>query len=64
MEQELAALEQRLASLIVHARALRAANEELRRELATAQEQNRTLTRRMQAASTRLDAVLARMPAE
>ena len=38
MESELALLEQRLASLIAHAKALRAANEELRRELAAVRE--------------------------
>lgn len=64
MDNELALLEQKLSTLIAHARALREANEELRRELAAAQEQNRTLVQRIQAAGSRLDAVLARMPAE
>jgi chromosome segregation ATPase len=64
MESELALLEQRLASLIAHAKALRAANEELRRELASAQARNREMRERMQSAGSRLDAVLARMPNE
>jgi chromosome segregation ATPase len=64
MDTDLAVLEQKLASLIAHARALRAANEALRRELGAAQEQNRVLAQRMQAATTRLDALLARLPTE
>jgi hypothetical protein len=64
MNDELALLEQRLASLIAHTRALRAANEALRRDLGAAQEQNRVLAQRMQAATTRLDALLARLPTE
>ncbi len=62
MDNELALLEQRLASLIAHAKALRAANEDLRRELASAHEQNRALRDRMHEAGTRIDAVLARIP--
>lgn len=64
MENEVAALEHKLSSLLAHVRALRAANEDLRRELAGAQQQNRALRERMDAASARLDAVLARIPAE
>jgi cell division protein ZapB len=64
MDTDLTVLEQKLASLIAHARALRAANEALRRDLGTAQEQNRVLAQRMQAATTRLDALLARLPTE
>ena len=64
METDLAQLEQKLATLIAHTRALRAANESLRRELANAQERNREMTVRAQQASARLDALIARMPAE
>ncbi len=64
MENDLAQLEQKLATLIAHTRALRAANESLRHELATAQERNREMTIRAQQASARLDALIARMPAE
>ena len=64
MEAELAALEQKLATLIAHTRALRAANESLRRELAAAVERNREMTIRVQQAGARLDALIARMPSE
>ena len=39
MDAEIATLEQKLATLIAHTRALRAANESLRRDLAAVQEQ-------------------------
>jgi regulator of replication initiation timing len=62
MDQEIAALEQKLLSLVAHTRALRAANESLRRELAAAQERQRQLTARMEHATARVDALLARLP--
>ena len=64
MDSDLAQLEQKLASLLAHTRALRAANEALRRDLTTAQERNREMTVRAQQAGARLDALIARMPAE
>jgi len=64
MEQDLAELERKLTTLIAHTRALRAANEALRRDLAAAHERNRDLTSRVQQAGARLDALIARMPAE
>ncbi len=64
MEADLAGLEQKLATLIAHTRALRAANASLRRDLAAAVETNRALAMRMQAATARLDALMARIPAE
>jgi regulator of replication initiation timing len=64
MEADLAALEQKLASLIAHTRALRAANEDLRAKLVLAAERERALEARMRTAAGRLDAVIARMPAE
>jgi chromosome segregation ATPase len=64
MDTDLAQLEQKLATLIAHTRALRAANEALRRDLATAQDRNREMTVRAQQAGARLDALIARMPAE
>ena len=62
MDADLALLEQKLAALIAHARALRTANAALNRELVTTQEQNRVLTQRMEQASARLDALLERLP--
>jgi regulator of replication initiation timing len=64
IDQDLALLEQKLASLIAHTRALRAANESLRHELATSRERNVDLKARIEHAGARLDALLARMPAE
>jgi len=64
MESDLALLEQKLATLIAHTRALRAANEDLRRKLAEAQAHERSLDERMRAATARLDALLSKMPAE
>jgi cell division protein ZapB len=64
MDQELDALERKLTTLIAHTRALRAANESLRREVAVVQERNRELAIRVQQASARLDALLSRIPAE
>ena len=62
MDSDLAALEQKLTTLIAHTRALRAANESLRKELAAAHERQRQLTSRMEQASARVDALLARIP--
>ena len=54
MDSEIGQLEQKLATLIAHTRAMREANQSLRRDLAT----------RMHDASARLDELLARMPVE
>ena len=62
MDADLSLLEQKLAMLIARTGELRAANESLRRELATAQEQNRALSQRMEQATMRLDALLDRLP--
>ena len=64
MESDLALLEQKLATLIAHTRALRAANEALRRDLVAATERNREMTIKVQQAGARLDALIARMPAQ
>ena len=62
MDAELAALEQRIETLIAHARELRAENELLRGEFLASQERNRELSARMTQATERLDALIARMP--
>lgn len=59
---ELDVLERRLASLINHTQALRAANEALRHDLTTAQTRNRALAERVIEAKARIDALLARLP--
>jgi uncharacterized protein (TIGR02449 family) len=64
MNDDIGALEQKLGALISHTRALRAANESLRRELAACQERNRQLALRMEQASSRVDALLSRIPAD
>ena len=55
-------LEHKIAMLISHARDLRDANEALRRDLSDVQQENRMLAQRMQQASSRLDALLDRLP--
>jgi hypothetical protein len=62
IDQDLAALEQRLALLLTHARALGAANEALRRGLTAAETRNQVLSERVAEAKRRLDALLARLP--
>jgi cell division protein FtsB len=62
IDQELAALEQRLALLLTHAKALGAANEALRRGLTAAETHNQTLSERVAEAKRRLDALIARLP--
>jgi len=64
MDADLAALEERVETLIAHVHELRAANELLRRELLASQERNRDLSARVAQASARLDAVISRMPVE
>lgn len=64
METDLQILEDKLASLLAHTRALRAANESLRQELATATERNRLMNVKAQQAGARLDALIARIPPE
>jgi len=64
MDKDLALLERKLTTLLAHTRALRAANEALRRDLAAAHERNRDLADRVKQAGVRLDALIARMPAE
>jgi hypothetical protein len=62
MDTDLGLLEQKLATLIAQAGALRAANERLSLDLVTAQERHRVLAQRMQQASARLDVLLDRLP--
>ena len=64
MEVDLKQLEDKLATLMAHTRAMRAANESLRHDLAAAQERNRDLATRMHEAGEQLDALMTRMPAE
>ena len=61
MEAELAALEERVGTLIVYARELQEANDILRRELLALQERNRELNARVAQATSRLDALIAKV---
>jgi uncharacterized protein (TIGR02449 family) len=64
VDADLAALEERVETLIAYARELREANELLRRELLASQERNRDLSARVAQASARLDALITRLPVE
>ncbi|MFI4887240.1 MAG: hypothetical protein ACHP7B_00675 [Burkholderiales bacterium] len=64
IDAELGALEERVETLIAHARELRAANELLRDALLASQERNRDLSARAAQASARLDELISRVPAE
>ena len=64
MENDLQILEQKLAILIAHTRALRAANESLRQDLASATQRNQEMNVKVQQAGARLDALIARIPHE
>jgi division protein CdvB (Snf7/Vps24/ESCRT-III family) len=64
MENDLQLLEQKLAILIAHTRALRAANESLRHDLASATRRNQEMNVKVQQAGARLDALIARIPHE
>jgi hypothetical protein len=62
MDAELAALEERVETLIAYTRELQDANEILRRELLALQERNRDLNGRVTQATVRLDALIAKVP--
>ena len=64
MEDELAALEARVDALIAFTRELQDANAILRRELLALHERNRDLNARVTQATTRLDALIAKVPSE
>ena len=63
MEVELATLEERVGTLITYARELQEANDILRRELLALQERNLDLNARVVQATTRLDALIAKVEA-
>ena len=63
MDRDISVLEQKLSTMIAHTRALRAANEALRKDLSSAHEQNRALAARVAAATERVDVLLASIPA-
>ena len=62
IDSDLAALEQRLAALLVYAKGLRGANEALRRGLTAAEARNQALSERVAEAKRRLDALVSKLP--
>ena len=62
IDPDLAALEQKLTSLLTYTKALRAANEALRRGLTAAETRNQVLSERVAEAKRRLDGLVARLP--
>ncbi|MCC6867236.1 MAG: hypothetical protein IT522_00300 [Burkholderiales bacterium] len=64
MEADLQRLEQKLATLIEHTRALRAANESLRRDLAIATAHRQDVEAKAARAGARLDALIAQISHE
>ena len=59
---EIATLEQKLGMLIAQVKVLRAANDNLRRDLAAAEARNQALSERVAEAKRRLDSLVARLP--
>ena len=62
MENELSALENKLAQLIQVSGKLRAENQQLRQELAHAQNSNRLCNDKVEIAKARLEKLLATLP--
>ena len=62
MEADLKALEEKLAQLIALCQLLRSENLELRQALVQAQDESRQLKENMALASTRLEALIERLP--
>jgi cell division protein ZapB len=62
MEAELNSLEEKITQLVQVCHRLRADNNELRQQLAAAQNQNKHLTEKIESARTRLETLLTRIP--
>lgn len=62
MEAELSSLEEKITQLVQVCHRLRADNNELRQQLAAAQNQNKHLTEKIESARTRLETLLTRIP--
>lgn len=62
MDSDLDELERKVAALIGYAQALREANETLERALGEAQQRERDVAQRMEAARGRLDALIEQLP--
>jgi chromosome segregation ATPase len=64
VDDDLARLEQKVYALVALVEELREANAGILHDLGAAREQNRALAQRMHAATARLDALIARLPAD
>ena len=64
MDAELDSLDAKIGQLVQLCHRLRKENSDLRQELAAAQILNRQLSERIEAARTRLDSLLTRIPAD
>jgi cell division protein ZapB len=62
MEAEISALEERLAQVVQRLQALRAENRDLRQQLAARTDENARLTEKLNAARTRIEALLKQIP--
>ncbi len=62
MEAELSTLDDKLSQLVQLCHRLRNDNNELRQQLAAAQNQNKQLTDKIESARQRLEALLSRIP--
>jgi len=62
MEAELNSLDEKITQLVQVCHRLRADNNELRQQLAAAQNQNKQLTEKIESARTRLETLLTRIP--
>lgn len=64
MESELKSLEAKLGQFVELCQRLRADNQQLRQELATAVDQSRRLEEKINAATSRLETLLTHIPAD
>jgi cell division protein ZapB len=62
MDGELSSLEEKLAQLVARLEALRAENRELRQQLAARTDENARLGEKLNAARTRIEALLKQIP--
>jgi cell division protein ZapB len=62
MDAELSSLEERLGQLVQRLRALREENRDLRQQLATKTDENARIAEKLQAAKTRIEALLKQIP--
>ena len=64
MEAELNSLDEKISQLVQLCHRLRNDNNELRQDLAAAQNQNKQLTEKIESARQRLESLLSRIPEE